>query len=453
MKRLVCLVSGLLMVMPGCSSDDEGSSPAVPDAGTDAVVSSDAGGTSDVAIATDTGSTQSDTTTGISDVAGADTQEPTPDTPTGDTPADVHRALLASLADQVIIKTYNDFVDATEALVTATAAYAASPEASGQEEARAAYHAAMDIWQRAEVLQVGPAGSMTSALGGQALRDEIYSWPSVNSCRVDQEVVEQAYTDAAVFGEELTNVRGLDALEYLLFPPESGNGCKASSSINKNGSWDEVVQSGELEARRATYAATLATLLAGEAKDLRDLWTQGAAQFSDELGNAGDGSETYPTAQDGLNAVSDAMFYVEKITKDMKLAMPAGVSGCEEDTCPDDLESQHGKRSAQNVEQNLIALQALFLGSYDGAAQAPGFDELLMDIGAEALAQDMTDKIAAAIEVAANVSGTYAELLASDAQKVVDVHAAVKAFTDLLKTEFVSTLDLALPKSAAGDND
>ena len=137
----------------------------------------------------------------------------------------------------------------------------------------------------------------------------------------------------------------------------------------------------------------------------------------------------------------------------MKLAMPAGVSGCEEDTCPGDLESQHGKRSAQNVEQNLIALQALFQGSYDGAAEAPGFDELLIDMGAEALAQDMTNKIAAAIEVASNVNGTYAELLTSDAQKVVDVHAAVKAFADLLKTEFVSTLDLALPKSAAGDND
>ena len=44
-------------------------------------------------------------------------------------------------------------------------------------------------------------------------------------------------------------------------------------------------------------------------------------------------------------------------------------------------------------------------------------------------------------------------LLEDDLQKVVEVHAALKAFTDLMKTEFVSTLDLALPVSAAGDND
>jgi len=414
---------------------------------------SDAGSTTDVAVTTDGGGIQAETSIGTPDGTSTEPDTPAADVPPGETPADVHRALLASLAEHVIIKTYTDFLAAAQTLVTATAAYAASPDADGQEQARAAFADAMNIWQRAEVLQIGPAGSMTSALGGEDLRDEIYSWPSVNSCRVDQEVVEQAYADVAAFGEELTNVRGLDALEYLLYPPETGNGCKASSSINKNGDWEAVVASGELDARRAAYSATLASLLADEASALLDRWTQGAGKFSDVLATAGTGSEIYGTAQDGLNAVSDAMFYVEKITKDMKLAMPAGISGCEDDTCPDDLESQYAKRSAQNVEQNLIALQALYLGSYDDADDVPGFDGLLADMGAEALAQDMTDKLAAAIEVAANVSGTYAELLASDAQKVVDVHAAVKGFTDLLKTEFVSTLDLALPKSAAGDND
>ena len=36
---------------------------------------------------------------------------------------------------------------------------------------------------------------------------------------------------------------------------------------------------------------------------------------------------------------------------------------------------------------------------------------------------------------------------------VLDLHAAVKSITDLLKTEFVSVLDLEAPQSVEGDND
>jgi len=436
-------------VLPGCSSDDDSATLATTEPTTDVGTSTDAGGTTDIAVATDTGALEADTTLGTSDVT-----SPEPDVPAGETAADVHRALLAHLAENVIIPTYSDFLAATETLVTATAAYAVSPDASGQAQARLAFGEAMNLWQMAEVMQIGPAGSMTSALGGQDLRDEIYSWPSVNSCRVDQEVVEQAYTDVAAFGEELTNVRGLDALEYLLYPPETGNGCKASSSINKNGDWEAVVASGELEARRAAYSATLASLLAEEASALVDLWTQGDGKFSDVLATAGKGSEIYETAHDGLNAVSDAMFYVEKITKDMKLAMPAGINGCEEDICPGDLESQHAKRSALNVRFNIVGLQVLFHGG-DQDNDLPGFDDLLIARGESTLAEDMTNKLAAAREVAVTVAKTssYAELLESEPQKVVEVHSALKAFTDLMKTEFVSILDLALPQSAAGDND
>ena len=433
--RFICLLMGISLAVSGCSSEP------------DAVASVDAGNTTDVA------NPQGDTEPAAPD--GASTQQDSG--LFGETPADVHRALLASLAEHVIVTTYTEFLAASEALVTATAAYAANPGVEAQLGAREAFGDAMDLWQRAEVLQVGPAGSMTAVLGGQDLRDEIYSWPSVNACRVDQEVVEKAYSNGVAFAGELTNVRGLDAIEYLLYPPETGNGCKASSSINKNGDWEVLVESGQLEAQRAAYSATLSTLLAEEASALLDLWTQGDNSFSDALASAGDGSEVYETAQDGLNAISDAMFYLDKMTKDMKLAMPAGISGCEDDICPGELESLHAHRSAANVAQNIIALQALFLGTYaiepEVQAEVLGFDDLLIAMGAQALALDMIDKLAAARAVAVNVEAPYAELLEDDPQKVVEVHAALKAFTDLMKTELVATLDLSLPVSAAGDND
>ena len=34
-------------------------------------------------------------------------------------------------------------------------------------------------------MQLGPAGSSLSAVAGADIRDEIYSWPTINPCRID----------------------------------------------------------------------------------------------------------------------------------------------------------------------------------------------------------------------------------------------------------------------------
>jgi hypothetical protein len=46
-----------------------------------------------------------------------------------------------------------------------------------------------------------------------------------------------------------------------------------------------------------------------------------------------------------------------------------------------------------------------------------------------------------------------ASAIVTSPQKVAVVHAAVKKLTDLLKTEFVTVLNLELPAGSEGDND
>ena len=151
--------------------------------------------------------------------------------------SDVHRQLLAGLAEKVILPTYKDFHIKAEALEAAAAAYEGSQSASDFSALQGAWRDAMTAWQYAEVMQVGPAGSMTTALGGEDRRSEIYSWPTVNPCRVDQELTEDVHSDPQAFATELVNARGLDALEYLLFKESDTNQCKSTSKINKDGVW------------------------------------------------------------------------------------------------------------------------------------------------------------------------------------------------------------------------
>jgi predicted lipoprotein len=367
--------------------------------------------------------------------------------------AQVHRMLLANLAEHVILPTYRQFNEAAESLELAAQSYAQSMTAEDLLTVQHAWNDAMDIWQRAEVIQVGPAAAMNEALGGEDLRSEIYSWPTVNPCRVDQELLEAAYTHVDTFAGELTNVRGLDALEYLLYGSTDENSCKPNSAINQNGDWQEVIDTGEIPARRAAYAQTLATLLLRDATTLLTVWEQQEDGFLEALTTAGAGSEVYPMAQDALNAVSDAMFYVDTQTKDMKLAIPTGIAGCDENICADDLESLYAHRSKEHVLQNLLGLQALLLGSFDAQEDIYGLDDLLVEMGNESLTTAFQESLVAAIDAMQAIDGTLQDALAANLNQVVAAYEAVKTVTDLLKTEFIGTLDLELPNRAAGDND
>ncbi len=359
--------------------------------------------------------------------------------------AALRRETAASIARQVVVPTLRDFAAAATNLQEATSAWQASGAPADQDGARDAWRAAMDLWQQAEVMQVGPAGPMGTTVGGEDLRDAIYSWPIVNPCRVDQELVEGAYADVDAFAAENVNVRGLDALEYLLFYEGTANQCAALSRINRDGSWEAVV--GELPARRAAYAVTAATLVRRAADELVRRWEGG---FLDALASAGEGSEVFGSAQEALNALSDALFYLDKETKDMKLAEPAGLApGCMAATCPELRESRWANHSMPNVRGNLLGFRRVFEGS--GAGR--GFDEMLAEVGAGAAATRMATLLDEADRRAAEVAIDIPTALAADPNALLPTYEAIKAVTDLFKTEVVTALDLELPRRAEGDND
>lgn len=366
--------------------------------------------------------------------------------------AQARRDVLGNLGENVILATYVDFEAAAQTLEASAGSYADSLDEADHQAAQAAWSDAMQIWQRAEMFQVGPAGAMGATVGGEDLRDQIYSWPLTNACRVDQELVEQNYADADAFGSEPINVRGLDALEYLLFYGGTDNDCTPLSTINTDGSWD-ALDDAELLKRRAEYAHTLAIDLGRRAEALRQAWDPQDGNFLAELSTAGTQSQTFATSQEALNAVSDALFYLDKELKDMKLARPAGLSECVEEVCPDKRESPQANRSLDHIRQNLVAFQQLFLGGAPEDADALGFDDLLRGMGVDSLADDMSARIAAAIAAVDAVEGTMVQALEGNPQSVIDVFDAVKAITDLYKSQFFDVLDLEVPNRGEGDND
>lgn len=348
------------------------------------------------------------------------------------------------------VQLYADFRTAAGELDAKAKAAAASPGPESEAAVREAWNAAIDQWQQAELFRFGPAGPPTTP-GGKDLREYIYSWPLVSRCLVEQTIVSQSYADASFPTVALVNVRGLAAAEYLLFYTGTDNACAPSASINSSGSWAALGEA-ELAARKRAYAAVVAADVAARAEQLASAWAPDQGNFAGQLASPGGEGSVYSSERMALNAISDSLFYLDTEVKDGKLGRPLGLVECDEATCPEAIESKYARRSKEHVRNNLLGFRRIALGCDDG--EGVGFDDLLATIGAEPVATKLAGGIAGALAaVDAIEEPNLDEALLYDPASVKALHAAIRQITDLLKTDFLTVLDLDLPKVIEGDND
>jgi uncharacterized protein len=368
----------------------------------------------------------------------------------GGPPAFSKHGLLEAAADCAVAR-YQEFTELAATLRDATAALAADPTSESKlADARVAWLAAESSWQVAEPWSFGPA-ARSSEPGGQDLRDQIYAWPLGSRCKMDQQLVDKSY-EAAGFPQSLISGRGLGAVEYLLFYFDgTDNACSSVAAINSLGTW-AAIPTAELRVRKAVYAAAAAKDIAARADALLAAWAPSGGDFRKQLVEAGGASAVFSSEQAALNAVSNAMFYIEKEVKDFKVAKPLGLLDCPTATCPQAIESQFAHVASANIINNLVGFRLAFEGC-GGGELALGFDDWLVHVGAASLADDMSAAIEAAHATAVGMDPPLDTAIYDDLGEVEALHASIKGVTDLLKTEMVTVLDLELPKTSEGDND
>jgi uncharacterized protein len=346
---------------------------------------------------------------------------------------------------------YKEFATAAKELADATAKAEADGTPASRDAALLAWRKAMDIWERAELYQFGPA-AMTGSPGGADLRDPIYAWPLVGRCLIDQTIVSKAYEGPGFGTSSLVSLRTLAAAEYLLFYAGADNGCTPDSAINTQGQWS-ALGAPEIAKRKLTYAKIVTADVADRAQKLLDAWDPAKGNFLAEMQNAGK-AKAFPSQQGAFNAVSDAMFYIGDQARNMKLGKPAGLtSDCAASPCPDAVESPFAKRSKDHIRANLAGYDQLLLGCGTGNTGL-GFDDYLVAVGAQAVVDKLTatsrDSRAALDELK---EATLEEDIAKNPAGVKKLFEALRANEVAMKTDFVTVLDLEIPKGVIGDND
>lgn len=390
--------------------------------------------------------------------SGSATTPPPPPPPQAPPPIsgdDARRAVLKDIGEEIILPALRDFDTKAGALKTAADALAAAPsDAAALAGARAAWEAAATSWQRNEVLQVGPAGRSTNpdmVAGGQDFRDFIYSWPfTLDICGVEA----AANNGSAVDSNTAINITGLGALEHLLFTSAPPVACSAQPDTQK----------------RAAHIQKLATRVATLATSLRNRWEPTAGNFIAQWNTAGLSSAVYMRPQDALNALSVALFYVEKSTKDRKVAyttgLPAAGLNCGNPaSCPEFLESRLSRRSGANLVVNVQTFRDVFTGVNDKL----GMNDLLDGIGRSDLANEIVAELDAVLAHLATIESGQG--FDAAVEGITDRNECMNAFANstglppcallgIMKTAMdtfrgpvVAALSLAVPSSAAGDND
>jgi len=305
---------------------------------------------------------------------------------------------------------------------------------------KAEFSATMAVVQQLEVMQFGPIGDA---------REDFYIWPSNSICRVDEQI---ATSPNAVLSSVNPSRRGLTAVEYLLFESDVAAQCLALSSVD---TWvnTTVPSLADRTQARCDFAQRI----------VDDLELKAAALKVDQT--AYDFSAAFDTLQEGANNISDALFYVDTETKDVKIkaALPQLSSGSFDAT---KLESLFANISKENIENNLLAAKEIIEG---------GIDDYLAIKGKQSLATDMVAAIDGALANITEIDGTLDAAIAAadttvsncinlggngnydasstDLEAYCALQWNIKIFTDLLKEDFVVALRFSTPSTADGDND
>jgi len=321
------------------------------------------------------------------------------------------------------------------------------------EAAESAWQSVMAPLQQLQVMKFGPNADLDNGL------TSFYDWETANPYNIDISIAKNA-----LFGNGLPssdNEKDLVAIEYVLFAPGEIQTYSDPTKENSNvKDWREGrTGENEIQQDRCDYAMLITDDMESRVATLKSSWEQFGL------------SSVSSSKQAAANEVAQALFYVDKKTKDLKIKalLPQEGTGS---FSANKVESEFAHTSKEHIIENLKGLKAIFTANGN-----MGLDDYLIAAGQSSVANDMLttidaaianveavdDSIFDAVTAASNqqscitlaASGLYDadETNSSDIDTLCALQYTLKQFTDILKGDFVLTTSFTVPASADGDND
>jgi uncharacterized protein len=330
--------------------------------------------------------------------------------------------------------------------------------AASEKQAREQWQKAMLAFHFIDVAPIGPLSDNSRTLG-----EQIYSWPFVNLCGIDLEVI-RLHETGSVNMQVPFSQKGLAAIEYLLFDTRMTTGCNPRAYPHTVVWAEKPVQA--KKNHRCQYAKALAQDLWEKTLTLDRAWAVDQGNFTKALING----TRHKKLAEATNEVTDALFSLENL-KDQRLGRPLGRhKDCfsAEKKCPESVEHLWSGLSLEAVTARLNGFKAVFFGSSNPATRAFGLDDYLDSRGHKAVA----DKILAHLERASGaadslkmkgdlrqqIQGMSVEMcerstVTERLEPLCGLHQDIRQISIAMKAEVLAILSLRAPPIFQGDND
>jgi uncharacterized protein len=297
-----------------------------------------------------------------------------------------YETLNLALTDQVVIPAYQQMATAMVELDTATQSFCTNPTTATLADVKDAYGHAMDAWQRAQPIALGPV-----TWDGRASRIEF--WPDKGgtaSRQVRQALQAQApdlIADGGLEGKSVA-LQSLATYERIIF--ESGD---------KIASADATAE----DRYACALAAAIARFQAGLAAQILSDWTEPGG-YREAVATAATDNERYAGADEAAVEFLKSLSGTLDVVIQLKLEQPLGKTIA--DARPKRAENWRSGRSLDDIAANLETVRQLYIVH-------GGFGDLLTAAGAGPLDIGLRKQFAAAVETAQAV-GLPLHLAVSD---------------------------------------
>jgi uncharacterized iron-regulated protein len=307
-----------------------------------------------------------------------------------------YSSLLTSLANDVIVPTYEDLATKAATLHTSIEEFAADPGNQAKlDAAAAAWIAAREPWEKSEGFLFGPAAILS-------LDPSLDSWP-VDRQQLDAVLASSFQLTPDFISQGLgPALRGFHTTEFLLFH----DGAPRSA--------------GDVTAREREYLVAVSEVFLNDAVLLRDEWVNG---YADEYSNAGESGSRYATQADAVREMIDGMVGICDEVANGKIADPYDQQNTELE------ESQFSYNSLTDFQNNIRSVQNAYVGAYNSTPGSATLKSLIAGRDA-ALDTRLSNEIVAAIAAIAAIPEPFHDNL----DKATEIEAAQQAIITVLNT-------------------
>lgn len=325
------------------------------------------------------------------------------------------QAMLAHLADDIIIPAFEDFQTKINTVSVASNIFVASPSETSLSSLKTAWLDAYKTWQYVEMFNIGKAEELQFV-------NFINIYP-VTVSDVENNIASGIYDLGSTNNHD---AQGLPAIDYLLYGiAEDDIAVLAKYTTDQNA------------AGYKTYLTDVITKITDITTDIVADWN---GTYRDEFVNSSDN-----TATSSLNKlVNDYVFYYEKGLRANKIGTPAGVFST--DPLPEKVEAFYNQEVSKELFiEGLTAVKDFFNGkSYNATTEELGFKAYLEFLEQDALITAITEQLDTATTLVDDLDTNFHEQIVTDNVKMLNAYDELQRVVPYFKSDMLQAFNISV---------